>query len=66
MLQGNTQIITAYNQFLRDLIITFSTLPKEEEIEILINSYSKEELAQICLICLEIIREKNKLIGGIK
>ena len=37
-------------------------LPKDYEIEILINNYSKTELAQICVIALEVIREKNEVL----
>ena len=51
----------AYKKFLRELIISVPKLANAEEIEILINSYSKIELAELCILLLEVIREKNKI-----
>jgi NADH:ubiquinone oxidoreductase subunit E len=34
----------------------------ESEVEIILRDYSKEDLAQMLLFCLDIIQEKNKLL----
>lgn len=49
-----------YKNKLNEFIISCPSISNSEEIEILINSYSKIELAEICLLMLEVIREKNK------
>lgn len=37
-----------------------------QNVEILVNSYSKTELAKICLISLDIIQNKNNLLKQLK
>lgn len=53
-------------QFCKALIIQCPGMATAYETDLLINSYSKIELAQICLICLEVIRERNKQIEDLK